>query len=770
MGYWCALWFWPVEQAHLLPTRDEFLIEVGSVLEGTLRATQFIRPTQGNMFGPEQPSLSVADEFGFVDLNALCKDSERLTLVREIAERHRFFHWDLEFADVFADRGGFDLILGNPPWIKVEWNEGAVMGDVQPLYVLRDYSAPQLAQLRTEAMERYPGLCELYLDEYVEFEGTQWFLNAKQNYPLLLGSQSNTYKCFVTKSWDVASARGVQGFLHPEGVYDDPKGGVLRAALYRRSRYHFHFRNEKQLFPEIDHHMTFSANVYSPPSSINGANIANLITPTTVDASFDHHGHGPVPGIKNDQNEWNDAGHAHRVVHLKEDTLALFAKLYDEPETVPIEARLPALHAHELVEVLRKFADYPRRLSDIAGDYTTSEMWHETNAVHAGTIRRETMFGVSIEESILCGPHVYVANPWFKTPRANAATRADYDAIDLACMPSDYLPRSNHVRACALQDYQARQPHTPWNAEKLLTDLPRLVSRRRMNQSGERTLLAALYPAGPAHINACFSLTFASLPRLLQLAGGCASLPFDFFVKTTGKGDFRHDIAGQLPLLDGSLALFARTLLLNCLTRHYTELWRECFDPAFTQDRWAKHDPRLDDARFGNLTADWSWHTPLRTDYERRQALVEIDVLVAMELGLTCDELCTSTASSSRSSASTSATPITTATAAPSTSTATQRTACPRLNGGNSATKTASSLKRPTTRSPPATMPKPSFTTHRSTSATARKISVPCGRSSNAGGNQHDPVRHWGAGPAWHRRVSPHHVPGHQPLLRRRAR
>src|SRR5262249_36823633 len=86
---------------------------------------------------------------------------------------------------------------------------------------------------------------------------------------------------------------------------------------------------------------------------------------------------------------------------------------------------------------------------------------------------------------------------------------------------------------------------------------------------------------------------------------------------------------------------FVRTLLLNCLTCHYADLWRECFGPAFAQDHWTKHDPRLDNRRFAKLTPEWSWHTPLRNDYERRQALVEIDVLVAMELGLTCDELCT---------------------------------------------------------------------------------------------------------------------------------
>jgi Eco57I restriction-modification methylase len=642
MDYWCALWFWPIEQAHLLPTRDEFLLEVGSVLEGTLRATQFIRPAQGDMFGPEQPSLSVADEFGFVDLNALCKDSERLVLVSEIAERHRFFHWELEFTDIFEDHGGFDLILGNPPWIRVEWNEGGVMGDVQPLYVLRNYSAPQLAKLREEAMQKDAGRRELYLDEYVEFEGTQWFLNAKQNNPLLLGSSANTYKCFVTKSWQVASASGVQGFLHPEGVYDDPNGGGLRRALYPRLRYHFHFRNERSLFSEVHHDVKpFSDNVYGPPQQVGFAHIANVFTPGTVEASFRHDGYGPVSGIKNDENEWNDAGHAHRVVRVNEDVLALFAKLYDEPGTPALEGRLPALHARELVDVLRKFADYPRRLSDLAGEYTTTQHWNETNAVADHTIRRETGFPSGPGEWVLSGPHIHVATPLFKTPRAVCTKNGDYDLLDLTELPEDYLPRTNFLPDCDPDTYSARTPGVPWDASKCFTDYYRIFARRRLSQAGERTFLAAILPPKVAHIDGCFSLTFKDASTLVGLTGLSASLPFDFFIKTTGKGDLRDDLTRQLPLLIGSPVLFVRTLLLNCLTRRYVDLWHQCYDPAFTKDRWAKPDPRLDNTRFNNLTEHWSWHTPLRTDYERRQALIEIDVLVAMELGLTCDELCT---------------------------------------------------------------------------------------------------------------------------------
>lgn len=645
MDYWCALWFWPIRQAGSLPSRDEWLFELSMIL-GDLE--QGITPELGqtNLFADTQPkqlAVDFSDRHGFVDVQKLKSEFERLRTVEAIYDRIRPLHWDLEFADLLA-AGGFDLIVGNPPWLKVEWEEKGVIGDADPMVLIRKVSASELANRRAEALDTNPDLMQAYLNEYEGQDGSLAFLNATTNYPLLKGSQTNLFKCFLPQAWRIASAQGVQGFLHPEGVYDDPKGGALREALYGRLRNHFQFQNQLILFP-IGHRVKYSLNTYGPERQPSFFHLANLFHPKTVDACFAHDGNGAVGGIKTSDNQWDMAGHRQRLIPIGEKALGLFAQLYDEHGTPAREARLPALHSQQLQSVLEKFVSAPKRLGDLEGDYFPTVMWDETRGIKKyGTIRRDTSFPDEPSELVLSGPHFSVGLPLYKTPRSVCTEKGHYDCLDLTVLPDDYLPRTNYRPDVAAAEYRARTPRVPWGEQQPVTEFVRVACRRQLSQSGERTLVPMLAAKGVAHVHPVVSLTFRSHHQAVGFAGLLSSIPADFLIKTTGKGDLYVSTLRRFPLLKNSSLLTpisARTLTLNCLTTHYADLWSDCWDEAFRQQHWAKQDHRLPNEFFTNLSPTWQRNCALRSDYARRQALVEIDVLVAQALKLTLDELIT---------------------------------------------------------------------------------------------------------------------------------
>lgn len=702
MDYWCALWFWPITRSADLPSREQWWMEVGAILEGNViditpqtnlvfsqpasqQATGGVELVFGDdddsapVFQKVQPSFdgfdvqpelqavnaapgsaaALHDRLGQLRISKLRQHFARVAVVEGIAEQRRFMHWELCFADVLlgarsgADsrpNGGFDLILGNPPWLKVEWNEAGILGEKNPLFAVRKISASDLAKLRAEAFAQFSGLQADWTDELQEAEGTQNFLNAVQNYPLLKGMPANLYKCFLPLVWHLSSEQGVAGLLHPEGPYEDPKGGELREEIYARLRKHFQFVNVKKLFAEVLHWVTYSINIYGPRRQQPAFDtIANVFVPATVDASYQHHGDGLADGIKTANGDWNTTGHFDRIVRVDEAALTTFAKLYDEPGTPARRARLPALHAGALSNVLAKLAAYPQRLADIDEGFFATEMWNETAQQHDGTISRRPSadpgFAVTPNDWVLSGPHFFVANPFCKTPRKLCNTPLAYDNVDLGTLPDDYLPRTNYRPMSDRAEYLRRTARVSWVQEgeargRPVTEFFRLVHRRRLSQSGERTLVAALIPPGSAIINTCIATSFQNQQLLLSCAATLNSLFVDFFIKSTGRGDLYGEGLAQLPRLPTSAEISARALALNCLTTHYAPLWEEVYDLDFADQRWSQPgDPRLPHGFWPALTSTWTRDCALRSDYARRMALVEIDVLVAQALGLTLDEL-----------------------------------------------------------------------------------------------------------------------------------
>lgn len=640
MDYWCALWFWPIEKAEMLPSRSEFLNDLNLILVGTFstKGSNMLEQQQLSMFPTEQDEIinKIKDLFpgqNVVDIDNLCALFPRLALVREIAEQNRFMHWELEFADLFAERGGFDLIIGNPPWIKVEWNEQDVLSDRHPMFAVKKLSATQTTRHRLEVFENHVTQ-HIYLSEFESQSGQQAFFNAVQNYSELRGQQTNLFKCFLPQAWKYGNRCGVSAFIHPDGVYDDPKGNVLRRLLYPRLRRHYQFVNEKLLFAEVGHPTVFSLNIYGPSRSLRKLqfhSISNLFVPSAIDQCYEK-AVGEAEGIKNDNGEWSTKGHPDRVLYYGEKELSILASLSDD-NADPYAAKLLALQTRQLLETIRCFADYPRVLRNV--QIYMSEMWHETYAQNNGTIKRHTAFPNDGIEMICSGPHIAVGNPLFKTPRAVCEEKGDYDVIDLTVIPDNYMARTNYLINVPASEYVERDAEI-WDVK--YHSLPKIVSRKMLNLKQERTFNVAIIPEMYGHINGLVGMAFCNFKDLIICASSWASIPLDFYVKVMGKANFNFAAASGFPVLDSkyNAAIITRGILLNALTKNYEKIYANSLLYMEHQVIWSKNDRRLFSKKLPN---NWARDVALRNDFERRQASVEIDVLTAMAIGMSLEQL-----------------------------------------------------------------------------------------------------------------------------------
>ncbi|MBF0234981.1 MAG: hypothetical protein HQK65_18385 [Desulfamplus sp.] len=590
MDYWCALWFWPIEKSGLLPSRAEYLFDLTLILEGNLFDLGQESDEQLDLFPstqPKQMSLNMIDELGFVDVDKLCCENNRLNLVHELGERYRFLHWELEFADLFESQGGFDLVIGNPPWIKMTWNEGGIIGDKKPLFVFRKFSASKLSEVRSDIIEQKEFFDEYFL-AYEEADGILRFLNSDHNYPLIKGVQTNLYKCFIICSFSVVNNYGSIAMIHQPGVYDDPKGGKLRSEIYKRLRLMARFQNWLQLFSIMvtKEYCLTVLGAQKESSEIKFDMISNLLHPKTLTQSYNHEGTGAIPGIKSDDGEWNLKGHQSRIIKVTRSTLSIYSNLYDPPGTHDIEARLPVIHSTEIGFLLQKISTAQRRLRDLKENFFSTRQWDETGAVKNGTIRRETRFSSEANEFVLSGPHIYVATPYYKTPNKGCRNPRDYSPIDLTLISKDYLPRTNYVPACSTEKYQSRIP--TWKGSPCINNY-RLAFRAMLSPTGERTLISCIIPPLFSHINGIHSYCIEPLDDFLCFAGLTFTLPYDLFIKSSAKSNL-HELPTLLPIVDSTFynPIISRTLRLNCLTSHYASLWEKAFNEDVNQDSFTK--------------------------------------------------------------------------------------------------------------------------------------------------------------------------------------
>ena len=189
----------------------------------------------------------------YMGMDPFYRLSERfpwLDTMADIATQQGFFHWELQFAQVFAN-GGFDIQVGNPPWVRPEWDESGVLAELEPWFKLSPKPAPEERRKRISGLLSKQGAQQVVLEERSVQAGMSGFLGSIETYPLLSGTRVDFYRAFMIRTWSSANRCGSIGLLHPDTHFTGEREQLLRAETYSRLRIHGDFVNPgHRFFPE----------------------------------------------------------------------------------------------------------------------------------------------------------------------------------------------------------------------------------------------------------------------------------------------------------------------------------------------------------------------------------------------------------------------------------------------------------------------------------------------------------------------------------------
>lgn len=667
MDAWCAMWFWPVTQDPTQPDPPEFEEWLAVIRSIVGQKFEGRRGKQSEYFGQNDSEWETLEGIeamlpaeNAANIDRLLEETPWLRKAQSIAKDQRFFHWELDFAAVFA-RGGFDFQVGNPPWVRPRPDVAALLGESDPWWTLTDKPSETAKRQRRSQTMDIRGAAEVLLLGTRDIAALAEYVGSGSEYPELEGTQPDLYRAFMAQTWRHASGRGHTTLIHPPTHLTDARGYVLRRHTYRHLRRHWNFINELQLFSEVHHLVSYSINVYGPDRAPRFLNAVSMYHPATALGSLAHNGDGPEPGFKNEQGKWDLRPHASRIERVDHQVLNTWHELMESGSTeVPVEeSRMVSSVNRSAGRVLERLTSVPTLRES---NPRFSRGWDETFGRRDGYFESRWGRADSWNDVILQGPYFHVGNPFYASRNKTMKGNQDYSTVDLETLDPDALPVTEYKPIHETdvdgsvsterydRDYgswQVQDPHHPGEIQQVrVRSQFRAMWRRMAASTGERTLIPAVFPPGTGTIDGVFSFGFPRDDRTLALAtASMSSLLSDFLVRATAGNNIFRSAIDRLPRIpeDHPLASSAvlRILRLNCLTDAYAPLWEECWDPAMARDSWTGGRERENRPGLGGVVAEWTPDTPLRIDEDRRQALVEIDAIMAHVTGVSIDELCT---------------------------------------------------------------------------------------------------------------------------------
>jgi hypothetical protein len=191
-------------------------------------------------------------------LNGNLTNQRLIDAANNLAKEKNFFHWPLEFPEVFED-GGFSCVLGNPPWERIKLQEKEFFASRN----LEIANAPNKAareRLIKELPKQNPALAQSFEDAKHDAEAQSKFIREGGRFPLTAVGDINTYAVFAETTRNLISVNGRVGVIVPTGIATDDTCKKFFGDLIQKQNLAslYDFENREKLFAAVDSRMKFS--------------------------------------------------------------------------------------------------------------------------------------------------------------------------------------------------------------------------------------------------------------------------------------------------------------------------------------------------------------------------------------------------------------------------------------------------------------------------------------------------------------------------------
>ncbi|MDF5712431.1 MAG: N-6 DNA methylase [Rhizonema sp. NSF051] len=180
----------------------------------------------------------------------------------KLAEEKHFFHWCVEFPEVF-EVGGFDCVLGNPPWERIKLQE-------KDFFAARNADIAKANKAERERLikllyKNKPELAHEFEQAKHDAETQSKFLRESGNFPTTAVGDVNTYALFTEKKWLLTNKKGWVGCIVPSGIATDDSNKIFIQKIvkgYALASF-YDFTNRGYIFPDLESTHSFSLLTFS---------------------------------------------------------------------------------------------------------------------------------------------------------------------------------------------------------------------------------------------------------------------------------------------------------------------------------------------------------------------------------------------------------------------------------------------------------------------------------------------------------------------------